>query len=191
MKAFLVILLTIFNIIFNVHYVLAVEAPNFPSCNKPSGVIKVQYNEGTHGIAGDGSTYTGKDTVYELDSDNLQQCFCSTSGQGIQTNWWRISSLDENQQKILRNLGWKYIPNGALWGLKDGAYMAQNSNYTCTPGNSGDNGTGGGEITREAASAGQVLGLAYTGNSIFLLISFLTAVIFLSLGIIFHKKAGH
>jgi len=125
------LLSTIIGLFFGVNQALAVDVPNFPSCANPQGTVFVPSNDGVHGIAGDTIQYTGSDTVYQLDPNTLQQCFCSASGQGIQTNWWKISSLDRDQLKVLENEGWIYIPNGALWGLQETPYMAQNSNYAC------------------------------------------------------------
>ena len=80
---------------------------------------------------GDGTQYTGSDIVYQLDSGNLAQCFCSTNGEGIQTNWWKDSSLTAEEHQILINSGWIYVPNGALWGLEETQYMTFNSNFSC------------------------------------------------------------
>jgi len=188
MKALIVILLTIFSYLSGINPVLAVVAPNFPSCNNPSGTIKAQYDSGTHGIAGDMGTYTGKDTVYQLDNDNLIQCFCAVDGKGIQTNWWKDGSIDPEQKQILINDGWNYIPNGALWGLKEEGYYAKNANYNC---GGTDGGTGGGEITSVAASTSNILGLASTGNNLYLIVSVIATTIFSLLGIFFYQKAKH
>lgn len=134
--------------------VWAIEVPNFPICTNPQGIIKAQYNEGTHGIAGDMSFYFGKDTVYQLSDDTLQQCFCSSDGKGIQTNWWKVSSLTEGEIQTLKNQGWVLIPDGALWGLQQAPYLAKNSEYSC------NTTTQGATVT-----AGNILGLATTGNS--------------------------
>ena len=145
--------------------VLAVTPPTFPLCARPQGVIKSDYHEGTHGIAGDTNSYSGHDTVYSLTPDTLTQCFCSVNGAGIQTNWWNVSSLTEDEVNTLKSQGWNYIPNGALWGLEESAYLAQNANYACLPqtqnnstsGNSSANNssTNG---TNNSNSSGQVLG---------------------------------
>jgi len=133
------LLLAIFGLFLGVSQVLAVNDPVFPSCANPQGVVTVSYNDGTHGIVGDTIQYTGSDTVYQLDPSTLQQCFCSASGQGVQTNWWKISSLDQDQLKVLENEGWIYVPNGALWGLQETPYMAQNSSYACLGNNNNNN----------------------------------------------------
>lgn len=134
-QALFVTLLTIFSLFFASNQVLALDVPTFPTCSSPQGEVKVSYPEGTHGIPGDGTTYSGSDTVYQLDNGNLQQCFCSVNGQGIQTNWWRDSSLTSEERQILINSGWIYVPNGTLWGLDEIAYMAYNSTYSCLTAN--------------------------------------------------------
>ncbi len=134
--------------------VFAIETPNFPSCSNPQGTIKSDYPAGTHGIAGDSRQFSGSDKVYSLSDNTLQQCFCSINGDGIQTNWWKIESLTEDQIEILKRDGWVFIPNGSLWGLEEASYLAKNSNYSCGGGgnNSGSSNsdssgsTGGGEV---------------------------------------------
>lgn len=119
----------------------AVNDPQFPTCLNPQGTIIVNYDSGTHGIPGDATAYSGKDTVYQVTSTTVMQCFCSDGGAGIQTNWWKVGSLSEDQIQTLKNLGWIFIPSGAPWGLADTSYMAMNSNYSCsTPGNPGNSG---------------------------------------------------
>jgi hypothetical protein len=173
-------LLTIFSLFLgSVKPAFALSLPSFPSCANPQGTTKVSYSEGTHGIVGSGLTYTGKDTVYTLTDDTLTQCFCGKDGEGIQTNWWKASSLTQDEINILKTSGWVYIPAGNLWGLAEAPYVAQNISYSCLPGStlgtsdSQDNGIGGGEV----------LGLAATGNSILVYLSFLASVILLYLGI--------
>lgn len=154
----------------------AVTTPSFPACSSIQGILKVSYPSGTHGIVGSTATYTGSDKVYNLDENTKTQCFCAQDGQGIQTNWWKISSLTDDERKILENNGWNYIPNGALWGLEETSYMAINSNYTC--GGIGGGGIGGGEE------------LAGTGNSLQLYSFFALSLVFLTAGIYYAKKTG-
>jgi hypothetical protein len=127
--------------------VLALDVPNFPSCQSPTGILRVSYDSGIHGIVGDAGQFVGSDRVYTVSDSNLIQCFCSTEGRGIQTDWWKQASLSESQINTLRNLGWFYIPSGLLWGLDDAPYFAKNTNYSC-----GSNGGSGGGGT-SAASA--------------------------------------
>lgn len=217
-RIWIVILLTIFGLFFGSKNTLAVEIPNFPSCSNPQGTIKVQYNDGTHGIVGDTSSYSGSDTVYQLDSGNLSQCFCSTNGQGIQTNWWKDSSLTEEERQILINSGWIYIPNGALWGLEETAYFAKNANYSCS-GNGGNGGSGGsggdggdgrsdglgcashdcsgnattsseGQVLGLSTSIGEVLGLASTGGNFLPFILAIIGALSLATGFLLSKKTS-
>jgi len=148
--------------------------PDFPACSNPQGTLKVKYDSGVHGIPGDPNSYTGSDAVYTVDADRTQQCFCSDSGNGIQTNWWRIGSLTQDEIDTLVNLGWHFIPDGSLWGLDLEPYMALNSTYACGGGSttstttsSGSSSTQGTVLAAAATSqGGSVLGLADTGDII-------------------------
>ncbi len=151
--------------------------PSFPSCRSPQGELIVNYPSGEHGIAGDSKAYYGSDKVYELSADTLTQCFCSTNNSGIQTNWWRISSLSFEEVEALKKLGWIYVPNGAEWGLKEGPYMALSSTYSCSGGrhhsndgeddnNDKDDPESGQVLSAATSRLGEVLGLATTGSSI-------------------------
>lgn len=167
MKKTLIFLTTICYLLSSTASVFALTIPSFPSCANPQGQIKVTYSDGTHGIVGSGATYTGKDTVYTLSDDTVTQCFCAADGQGIQTNWWKASSLSESDINILKSQGWHYVPTGSLWGLAADPYVAQNLSYRCLGGGSStsqDNGVGGGDVLGD--STGEVLGLAATGDSI-------------------------
>jgi hypothetical protein len=135
---------------------LGFDAPSFPSCINPQGTIRAQYYSGTHGIVGDSRTFNGSDTVYTLSNNNVYQCFCPTDGSGIQTNWLRANTFTQSDIQNYKNSGWTYIPDGSAWGLDGIPYMAKNYNYTCA------GGIGGGEL------GGQVLGLASTGNLVFI-----------------------
>lgn len=210
------ILLTIFGLSFGSNQALAVDIPNFPTCSNPQGTIKVQYSDGTHGIAGDSAQRTGSDIVYQLDNGNLTQCFCSVDGQGIQTNWWKDSSLSAEQHQTLLNSGWVLIPNGALWGLEERAYFAKNSNFSCGGGNGGGGSSGGsggpgdgrsdglgcashdcsnqgqvqGEILGISTSIGEVLGLASTGGNYLPFVLAIIGVLSLISGLILNRKVS-
>ncbi len=151
--------------------VRAVEVPNFPTCSNPQGVLKVSYDTGTHGIVGNPGEFSGSDKMYTIDDTKGVQCFCSTQGSGIQTNWWKVSSLTQEEIQTLKNLNWVFVPNGADWGLDQGPYMAQNTNYSCGATGSGGNSTtsSGGSTTSTASSTSNpspsVLGLATTGDT--------------------------
>src|SRR3989344_6730467 len=82
--------------------VSAVEAPSFPSCVNPQGSVKVSYSSGTHGIVGSNATFSGSDTVYQVSPNTLQQCFCDTSGKGVQTDWWKIAEISDEDLKIIK-----------------------------------------------------------------------------------------
>lgn len=198
MKIVSLLFFVIVSILSQTGAALAYEVPNFTSCVNPSGEIKANYETGTHGIAGNNSSFEGKDTVYTLSGDALTQCFCSINGAGIQTNWWKVSSLTEQEVEILKISGWNYIPNGGLWGLESEPYLAFNSDYSCKGSTGGDgnsstssggsgssNNSGSGSVLAAAAGGvGQVLGLASTGNIKFV-ISFLSfSILALLLGLI-------
>ncbi len=124
----------------------AYTIPVFPTCSNPNGTLKVSYNDGIHGIVGSSAIYTGSDKVYSLDNGNALQCFCASDNQGVQTNWWKVSSLTQEEIQTLKNLGWYFIPDGAAWGLMEGPYMAQNITYTC--------GSNGSVITTSSSQSG-------------------------------------
>lgn len=171
--SFLVLL--ILSLIFTTS-TLAVTTPGFPICSSPQGTLKVEYSDGSHGIVGNTSEYKGTDRVYTLSDSTLLQCFCAENGDGIQTNWWKASSLSEDEIEILKRQGWYYIENGALWGLSNEPYLAINSSYSCR----GEGGIGG--------PAGEVLGasttaLAGTGNSKILYTLGLVGIVSLIIGL--------
>ncbi|OGK43977.1 hypothetical protein A2957_02760 [Candidatus Roizmanbacteria bacterium RIFCSPLOWO2_01_FULL_38_11] len=139
-------------------FALAVEIPNFPSCLNPQGDLKASYSSGTHGVVGRTQSYSGSDKVYQLSDATLTQCFCSSNGEGIQTNWWKTSGLTNDEVEILKRSGWFYVPNGALWGLDSEPYLAKNIEYSCLA-------IGGSVLgTSDSDLKGKVLGLASTGS---------------------------
>lgn len=153
-SALLVSTILALSLFYRAPVVQAVTPPDFPACANPQGTLQVSYEDGIHGIAGKTAEYKGSDSVYKLGDTTWLQCFCSQEGEGIQTNWWKVSSLTEDDIQILKNQGWSFIPTGALWGLDDEPYMAKNAPYACT-----------GKILASAASTAEsVLGLASTGN---------------------------
>jgi hypothetical protein len=175
-KSFVVLLsLVLFGLSYLTFAAIRVTTPTFPSCTNPQGLIKVSYKSGTHGIPGNYSTFTGEDTVYTLSEDTLTQCFCSEDEKGIQTNWWKVSSLNTDEIDYLSNLGWIYIPNGFDWGLEESPYMAKNSSFSCQEDKDGgsddsdDDSDNDGEVLGAQLGAGtwvgNVLGLASTGDA--------------------------
>ena len=150
-------------------------APDFPSCSNPQGQLVVSYSQGEHAIPGESSMRQGSDDVFDLGSGNYLQCFCAENGEGVQTNWWKINGLDQNQINTQTKLGWHFIPNGANWGLDQSAYLAQNLEYSCgggstniptpTPTEQPQVRGVSGEQTSDSESDffGSILGLADTG----------------------------
>lgn len=122
---------------------LAINIPDFPSCVSPTGTLKISYDTGVHGIVGNPNAMSGSDRVYLVGDSNLVQCFCATDGSGIQTNWWKQSSLTQDQIDQLQKDGWTFIPDGSAWGLENTAYLAKNANFSCLPQNHNDNNGGG------------------------------------------------
>ncbi len=189
MKKVLFLLSTITYLLTSATPAFAVTTPSFPACANPQGSIKVSYSEGTHGIVGSGQTYTGKDTVYTLTDTTTTQCFCGADGNGIQTNWWKASSLTENEIEILKSEGWHYIPTGSLWGLAVDPYLAKNISYRCLADSSSSttNGSVQGSSTTQdldtGTGGGEVLGLAATGDSALVYGSFLLGALFLIVGL--------
>lgn len=196
MKIIITILALTLSAFLSAGRVVATDVPSFPSCNAPQGDVIAHYDSGVHGIVGDSATYTGTDSVYQVSATQNTQCFCSENGIGVQTNWWKISDLSENEIAVLKTEGWIYVPNGALWGLSEGPYLAKNSYYNCKPGigggdtsnnsgsssNSSSNAIGGGDVLSGATDVGDVLGLAATGDIWLLYATFGIAFILLGTG---------
>lgn len=147
--------------------VSAISIPTFAKCSRPQGELMVSYDSGIHGIVGSSKTYNGADEVYRLTDSTLMQCFCDTAGNGIQTNWWKTSSLTPDQRKSLTIQGWEYIPDGSAWGLASGSYLAKNSTYVC----------------KGSLGSGQVLGLASTGSIPKILLLFGIGIFTFTIGI--------
>lgn len=168
-------------LVVNTRSAFAFETPNFPACLNPQGQLKVSYDSGTHGVPGNSSTFTGKDSVYTLSSDTLMQCLCADNGQGVQTNWWKVSSLTADEIAVLVSQGWTQVPDGSAWGLDQAAYLAKNTSYSCSSEGAGGQ-VQGASITRD------VLGLATTGNARFILSVILAGVTFLGLGTFLEKR---
>jgi len=153
--------------------VSAVNIPEFPSCNNPPESVRAYHQDGLHGVVGNVSEYRGKDSVYNVNGGHFLQCLCTEDGEGIQTNWWKISSLSDTEVQVLKNQGWYYIVDGQLWGLDNAPYMAKNNEYACRE-------------SSGAVAGGEVLGLAITGDKVQLysLFGIGIGLIFLLLGIL-------
>ena len=161
------------------------NVPSFPSCNSLSGTGNwASIRNGYNHIPGQEQNIYGDDDVYFFEGGNFVQCLCpANSNTGIQTNWWKVSSLTADEIQILKNEGWYLIPNGSLWGLDEAPYMAQNANYAC-----GSQGT----ILASAASTSnasnsQVLGFATTGNAFLVLVVFGLSIFALALAVLAYK----
>ncbi len=139
--------------------------PSFPSCNAPQGSVIASYSEGTHGVPGDSTTYTGADNVYQVSGNQVLQCFCGGSN-GIQSNWWKVGNLSSGDISYWQSQGWTYIPDGSAWGLESTGYLAYNAHYTCSSNNpnSGGPGDGLGCATHDC-SGNQVGGPSSSGNT--------------------------
>lgn len=116
----------------------SIQPPQFPNCNvPPSAEIKANYQDGIHGIPGESGEYKGSDIVFQVTPDMVLQCFCpNDQSEGIQTNWWKVPNISDQDRNIFTKQGWVFVPNGKLWGLDESNYLARNIRYEC-------NGVGG------------------------------------------------
>lgn len=173
--------------------VYAATPPAFPSCVNPEGTLTSSHPTGTFGIAGKTGGFAGSDAVYKISDQALTQCFCPVDGNGIQTNWWKVSDLtpEEINEQIAK--GWILVPDGSVWGLEAEPYLALNLDYSCSTGSvrgtsskSSNNTGAGGQVL--SAVTGQVLGLAATGNmdTIMLLATF--GVLLMTSGFLIRRK---
>lgn len=177
---------------------VASEEPAFGSCLNPQGEIVASYGNGTHGVPGRDNSYTGTDNVYSIGNGNYAQCLCPDGGNGIQTNWLKVSADEQDKIKVYQSQGWIYIPDGSAWGLSADPYLAMNSEFACNPQIGGGQGDGRSDGLSDGRSDGRssgsstpstgVLGLATTGNTLFIWSVLLTGTILLSAGIIVSKK---
>lgn len=134
------------------------QAPNFPSCANPQGSLKVRYESGSHAVIGYSESFSGEDEVYWVEGGIALQCLCPSSGDGIQTNWWNVPGISQQEIDRYKSLGWHFVPTGRDWGLLDDPYLAKNESFSCKSGGEGGGGIGGG-------SSSSVLGLASTGDN--------------------------
>lgn len=198
-KKFLLLISVVFSFLFSTTNAMAVSPADFPACSNPQGSQIAHYPSGIHGIVGSQATYSGSDTVYQVDELKTVQCFCPENGNGIQTNWFKAIGLSDDQIKAYQHDGWLYVVTGKLWGLSDDPYLAKNYDFTCpgsksgSGGGSGNSQSGGGSSNGssggivEASSA--VLGLAGTGNTITLLGVATTGLVAFFLSFILRKRS--
>ena len=112
--------------------VFAVPLPSFTSCVNPSGQIVAQYATGLHGIVGMQPDVEGSDTVYRVSEQTYTQCYCPVEGtEGIQTDWWNVKDLSQEDIDASIQDGWIFVANGADWGLEADPFLAKNSSFTC------------------------------------------------------------
>ncbi len=167
-------LLTTIGLFLFIKPTYAVTVPTFPSCLNPQGTLKVSYTDGTHGVPGDTKTFTGTDSVYRLTDSTLIQCLCPKDGNGVQTNWWKVGNLSQEDIDSLKNDRWNFVANGSVWGLDNDPYVTKNLSYTCI------GGIGGVSARRKV---GDVLGLASTGNIASVYFYLISGVTLLVLGL--------
>lgn len=168
------ILIAVFVFTLAVRPVMAIDVPVFPTCPNPGGTMVASYADGTHGIPGRSETFTGSDQVFKIDATKTVQCYCAPNGSGIQTNWWKVSSLTAEEKAELLTKGWNYIPDGSLWGLDPSDWMAQNQNLTCGEKGGGSNNSSSSSSSSDSGAGSSVssfvasiLGFADTGRQAF------------------------
>jgi len=167
----------------------AYSAPDYPTCSNPEGILKVRYDEGDHGIVGEDHLFSGSDEVYTLSDTSLLQCFCADNGGGIQTNWWKVSDLSQNDIDSLIKQGWIFVADGAGWGLDNAPYLAKNNDYSCKDSeNSDDSGEVLSSSTEAPGIGGAVLGLAATGDNKFVIAWLSLGVACISGGLILRRS---
>jgi LPXTG-motif cell wall-anchored protein len=155
--------------------VYAVNTPNFGSCVNPQGKVIASYEDGKHGIVGMKGEVSGSDSVYQSSKNGVTQCFCPVDGQGIQTNWYDVSSVSQKDIDILKKEGWTYFATGSKWGLKDVPYVAKNADYACN------------KTAVKKSKTTEVLKLASTGETQTIYVFLLAGAAFLITGLILRK----
>ena len=141
----------------------AIVDPPIFSCTSPIGVVKSNYENGTHGVPGSITTYTGSDSVYQIDDDHVLQCLCiADSADGIQSNWWKAKGLSESDISYFQRRGWVFVPEGNRWGLASDPYLVKNDSISC-----GSQGTGGvvfgSSKNQDDTTVGSILGVSILG----------------------------
>ena len=159
------------------------------SCLTPTGSVKVNYSNGNHGIVGNTNTYSGSDAVYTISENQLMQCFCPENGNGIQTDWRKVSDLSSDEAKILKNEDWIEVQSGSPWGLDDSPYMAKNIDYTCKSSNPGGPGDGRSDGRGSIVQAATGSNLASTGNIVTILSLLSLGFVFTLTGLILKRKS--
>ncbi len=175
--------------------VSAASTPQFFHCLNPQGPVIATYSSGIHGVAGDSTSYSGSDVVYHLSGDDYVQCLCSTSGEGIQTNWWKIADINDPDVNYFTQVGWVSIPDGSAWGLAHGQYLAYNKNYSCIGGAGGGStntstttSTSASSQSSSASSSVSLTALAGTGTLEIIFGCLIAGYLFLLTGLAVTKR---
>ncbi len=173
----------------------AINPPDFPSCVNPQGTIKASYGDGTHGVVGVVTSYSGTDSVYSVSENVVVQCLCTDQGEGIQTNWWKSPQMSSDEIENFKTQGWIFVPDGSVWGLDPAEYLAKNMNYSCrSNGGSSSSSSNSNNTSSNAvggvASIGQILALATTGNIKVIYSLALTGLLSLMVGFLLNKRNG-
>lgn len=111
---------------------LATEMPSYADCSTLIGTTGDWSSQttGTHHIPGQEVPIAGTDNVYYVSGDHFNQCLCPIEGSGIQTIWWNVDGMSDEEIATYTQNGW-YLLNGQAWNLRDHKYLAKNSNYSC------------------------------------------------------------
>lgn len=163
--------------------VFAATPPAFPACINPQGEVIASYPSGSFGIVGKVGSFAGKDTVYRIGDGALTQCFCPVDGNGIQTNWWKVSNLTTEEINEQVAQGWVLVPDGSAWGLEAVPYLALNIDYSCSTGS-----VQGTSSLNNSGVGGQILGLAATGNIESIMILAIFGTLLVTSGVLIRRK---
>lgn len=157
----------------------AADPPLF-SCENPVGEVTASYSSGTHGVPGDTTRYYGSDDVYKIDDIHTLQCLCiQDRDTGIESNWWKASSLSPEERETYVRRGWIFVEDGSRWGLDKAPYLVKNDDFSC--GGRGGRDNDDDDDKKESKSIGEVLSattLAATGDTKTLLFFALGSVLF-------------
>lgn len=127
-----IILFLFVTLIVSAQPVMAYEVTDFGSCLNPQASAS-QVNTGSdHGVVGyPNQGFSGTDSIYSLDSNNVMQCLCADNGQGYQTTWLSTNNYSDSELSTFESQGWTYFADASNWGLT-GSYLAKTDTYSCT-----------------------------------------------------------
>lgn len=200
-KLFLLLLgAAIFISLSSVNVFAQIAPPSFPSCLNPQGEVTSSFSDGIHGIPGNTQSFSGNDIVYTVTPTTVLQCFCSPTGDGIQSDWWKVTDLTPEQIQTFVTAGWVFVPDGSVWGLDAAPYLVQNISFTCSgpsggpPGNSSPgpsssspSSSNGSSSSSSNGTVGEVLGLASTGNIVVIASWFALGFVLTAVGLLLRK----